>query len=264
VKPIETRVAHTGTEELRFHGRRVFAELLGRTSLGQMLVLGISGRLLSEDEIGIIDDLITVMTSADPRLWPFKLTRLAASYGTAAYGVAVTLIGSEGGMYGTNRLATAARWLVDLERRTNTTSPTDEALLAILDEGGDAAAGFGVLYRARDERFTALVKRLVERERNDMPFTRVCLQVARVARERRQLEAHVSLAVAAVCLDVGMSVEAVAGFWALILAHCALANAVEGASQAPAVLRELPLESVSYRGAGPRTSPRKLARTEHG
>ncbi len=257
--PIETRVAHTGTDELRLHGRRVFAELLGHASIGQMLVLGISGRLLDEQEIGVIDDLVTAMSSADPRLWPFKLTRLAASYGVASYGVAATLIGSEGGLYGTNRLASAARWLVELERRTKTTDMTDDALLVILDEGGAAAAGFGVLYRARDERFAALVNRLRERDRHERPYTKLCLHAARVARERRQMEAHVSLVVAAVCLDVGMSVDAIAGFWALILTHCALANAVEGATQAPDVLQRLPLVAVTYRGAEPRTSPRKIA-----
>ena len=143
--PIETRVAHTGSDELRFHGRRVFAELLGHTSVGQMLVLGISGRLLHGDELGAIDDVVTAMSSADPRLWPFKLTRLAASYGVAAYGVAVTLIGSEGGMYGTNRLASAARWLVELQRRTTSGGLTDDTLVAILDEGGEGTAAFGVL-----------------------------------------------------------------------------------------------------------------------
>lgn len=165
-------------------------------------------------------------------------------------------------MYGTNRLVSAARWLVELRRRMESSSPTDDAILTIIDEGGEGAAGFGVLYRARDERFAALMNRLRERNRHELPYAKLCFWAARVAREHRQLEAHVSLVVAAVCLDVGMSVESVGGFWLLILTHCALANAVEGAAQAPDLLQRLPVETVTYRGAPPRTSPRKVAATQ--
>jgi hypothetical protein len=228
-----------------------------------MLLLGISGRLLDDEELAVIDDLLVVMSSADPRQWPFKLTRLVASYGVAPYGVAATLVGSEGGMYGTNRLASTSRWLIDVARNSGTQGLADDEMLAILDAGG-AAAGFGVLYRSRDERFAALVSRLRERKRDSLPFMTIALQAARIGRDRKQLEAHVSLAVAAACLDVGLSVEAIAGFWTLILMHCALANAIEGAAQAPPQLQQLPLDTIEYKGQMPRTSPRKQAATAGG
>ena len=97
IEPIVTRVAHTGADELRFHGRKVFAELLGHTSVGQMLVLGISGKLLDADAIAIVDDIVTVMSSADPRMWPFKVTWLGSAYGLTSLGHPVSLIAARAG-----------------------------------------------------------------------------------------------------------------------------------------------------------------------
>lgn len=252
VPAITTRVGHTGADELRFHGRKVFAELLGRTNVGQMIILGITGRLLADDEVAIIDDIITAMTSTDPRLWPFKVTRLASSYGNGAYGVAATLIAGEGGMYGTNRIESAARWLVDLHHRSGM-AITDDEIASVLDTSGGA---FGVLYRARDERFEALMSQIAKRGRNERDFTTLCLRAVRIARERKQLETHVSLAVAALCLDLGLTPRQIGMFGLVFMFHDALANATEGALQRPPVLQQLPQETLQYAGREVRRSPR--------
>ncbi|NVB78465.1 MAG: hypothetical protein HOV81_08745 [Kofleriaceae bacterium] len=230
----------------------MFAELLGRATTAQMVVLGISGTLLDDEQIAVIDDIVTAMSSADPRLWPFKVTRLAASHGTAPFGVAATLVAGEGGMYGSNRLLDAARWLAALGAKANGGTLTDDEVAAELA----GAAGFGVVYRARDERFEALVRQLERRRREHLPFTALCLQAARVARERIQVEAHVYLLVAAICLDLGLQPDAIAAFGVVFLFHDSLANAVEGARQAPTVLQALPRECVEYRGRAARRSPR--------
>lgn len=252
---IVTRVAHTGADELRMHGRRVFGQLLGHTSVGQMLVLGATGRLLDHDELAIVDDIVTAMSSADPRLWPFKVTRLACSYGTAPYGVAATLVAGEGGMYGSNRLFDTARWLSDVKRRADVAPLGEDEMTELLAAG----AGFGVLYRARDERFDALMKQAELRGRSSLPHARLCLQAARVARERRSTEAHVYLAIAALCLDIGLTHDAIAALGTIVLFHDALANATEGALQAPTILQTLPSQCVEYRGREPRQSERAQA-----
>jgi hypothetical protein len=249
---IITRVAHTGADELRFHGRRVFGELLGKTTTGQMLMLGISGVTLDEQQMAVIDEIVTAMSSADPRLWPFKVTRLASSHGNVAYGVGATLVAGEGGMYGSNRLAQTAEWLQRAVSGTDVDAVSDDAIEQLIGQPG---AGFGVLYRARDERFEALMRK---RGESMGAHTRFCGRAARVARERKNTEAHVYLAVAALCLDIGLTVEAIAGFGIVFLFHDALANAIEGARQAPPVLRELPDAVVDYRGPTSRQSERSV------
>ena len=254
VEPIVTRVAHTGADELRFRGKRVFGELLGNVSASQMLALGVGGQLLSADDAAVIDDIVTAMSSADPRLWPFKVTRLASAHGVAAYGVAATLIAGEGGMYGTNRLLDAARWLRALAREP---ALDDSRILAALQS---EARGFGVVYRSHDERFAALMAHAARRGRLEKPHAALCMRAVRIAREHLQLEPHAFLAVAALGLDLGLDERAVAMIGLLLLFHDALANAIEGAEQAPRELRSLPVEVLDYRGKSPRESPRARER----
>jgi hypothetical protein len=257
VTPIVTRVAHTGADELRFQGRRVFGELLGHVKTAQMIVLGISGKLLDDEQIAVIDDIVAAMSSADPRLWPFKVTRLAASYGGTAFGVASSLVAGEGGMYGSNRLRDAARWLTALHAKAGARGLSDDEMARELA----GAAGFGVVYRARDERFAALVRQIERRGRHERPHIALCMQAARVARERNQLEAHVYLLVAALCLDLGLEPDVIGAFGIVFLFHDSLANAVEGARQAPTELQALPRQYVEFRGRAHRQSPRAAAQS---
>ena len=251
--PIATRVAHTGTDELRFCGHRVFGELLGRVSATQLQMLGLAGVLVDRDSAAVIDDLLTVMSSADPRMWPFKIARLAASHGSAAFGAAASIVAAEGGIFGPNRMRATAQWLVDVRDGLGDRDVDDAALLSILEAG---AVAFGVLYRNHDERFAALVRQLEARGRDTGPHVSLCLRIVRVGREQRQLEPHVFLGIAAACLDLGLSVDATAAFATLLLFHNAIANAVEGARQRPALLRELPGDVIAYEGPPARSSPR--------
>lgn len=256
VNPILTRVAHTGADELRFHGHKVFSELLGRMSVGQMLMLGISGKLLDAEAIAILDDIIIVMSSADPRMWPFKMTRLGSAFGLASFGTAISLIGAEGGMFGPNRMLASTQWLLNLESDLQSADSIDAAILLALDRD---SRPFGVLYRPRDERFEALVHQIGQRGRQSLPFTSLCLRAVNVARDLRKIEPHVFLIIAAIGLDLGLTPPAIASLASVLLFHDALANAVEGAEQRPAVLHELPTDRVAYTGHPARTSDRKAA-----
>ncbi len=252
IEPIETTVAHTGSDELRFHGRRVFGELLGHSTVGQMLMLGICGRMLAPEELAMVDDIITAMSSADPRMWPFKITRLASACGPAATAVATSLVAAQGGMFGPNRMSASARWLVELD----SSASTDAEILAVIDRGSEA---FGVTYRARDERYEALMRQVERRGRHELRFTALCRRAVALARDQRRLEPHVFVAIAAIALDAGIDIAAVGSLATLALFHDALANAIEGARQQPAILRELPRDRIDYRGHTPRTSPRAAA-----
>lgn len=251
--PIYTRVGHTGLDELRFRGHCVFGDLLGNTTAMQMLVCGVTGRILDEEDMSVFDDILTSMSSADPRLWPFKITRIACAHGSAAVGMGATFVASQGAIFGVNRFEEIARVLLELHRRVNDESLDDEALLAILEQG---TVGFGILYGRHDARFDALVRQAIERGRDTRSFMRVALRSVQIARTRLQLEPHVFVAIAALCLDMNMSPYEVGVLGMLPLFHDALANATEGAEQQPAMLRSLQPDRVRYVGRGKRVSQR--------
>jgi hypothetical protein len=211
----------------------------------QMLVCGITGRIHDRDDMIVVDDIVTAMSSADPRIWPFKITRLAAAYGSAALAVGATLVASQGAIFGANKFQEIAEVLIDLRHRIIDEQVDDEHLAAILQPG---KAGFGVLYGRYDARFDALVQQAAKRGRDQRAFMQVCQRAAHIARTKLNVEPHVFVAIAALCLDMGMTPYQAGVFGMLPLFHDALANAAEGAAQQPAVLRRLPTSSIRYEG----------------
>jgi len=253
--PIETHVGHTAAQELRFRGHKVFADLLGKTSAMQMLVCGLTGRILDADDMLVVDDILTAMSSADPRLWPFKITRLAAAHGNPALAMGATFVASQGAIFGVNRFQQIADVLVDLTSR----KLSDDELFEVLSKG---TVGFGILYGRYDARFDALVGQVLKRNRETRPHMSVALQAVRIARTKLNTEAHVFVAIAALCLDMEMTPYQVGLFGMLPLFHDALPNAAEGAEQHPASMQELPSSAVKYVGRAPRESVRARERRE--
>ena len=248
IDPIYTRVGHTGAEELRFQGKRVIGELLGTTTTTQMLVLAIAGRVLGADEAGLIDDMMTAMASADPRLWPFKLTRLASAHGSASYGVGATIVASQGALFGPTRFEEIAEVLRELANHAS----CDDELEAVLRQG---RVGFGILYGRYDVRFDALMGQLEKRGHRGA-FVDLVGRAVRVARLRLNVEPHVFVAIAALGLDLQLTPRQIGVLGMLPLVLDALPNAVEGAQQAPIALQCLPPSVVQYVGPKPRASER--------
>lgn len=248
VDPIYTRVGHTGAEELRFRGKRVLGELLGTTTTTQLLALAITGRVLAQADATLIDDMMTAMASADPRLWPFKLTRLASAHGSASYGVGATIVASQGAIFGPTRFAEIAGVLRELAAHAG----DDDQLEAKLREG---RTGFGILYGRYDVRFDALMGQL-DRRGHRGPFCDLVRRAVHVARTRLNVEPHVFVAIVALGLDLELTPAQIGALGMLPLILDALPNAVEGAQQAPIALQCLPTSVVLYVGPEPRASER--------
>lgn len=249
---IETRVGLTGVDEYWFWGHRVFSELLGRTTTGQMLACGITGRILAAEEAGVIDDIVTAMTSADARLWSFKLARVAASHGSPMYGVAATLVMSHRTHFGAHGFQAVAEGLVDLHRQDALGELGDDALATAIAQG---APGFGMLYSPMDPRFDALLDQAAKRGRGDLPFVSLCRRAGRIGRAQR-IEPQAFAAVCALCLDLQMTPYQAGLIGMLALIHVSLAHASEGAHQQSPALKQLADEYVKYVGPAARTSPR--------
>jgi len=89
---VRTRTAHMGWDEHRYFGRAVFGDLTGKESLTYLMALSILGRELPRDCYPVLDDAACSLTLADPRIWPLKLTRLVASYGSTVPAAAAGLL----------------------------------------------------------------------------------------------------------------------------------------------------------------------------
>ncbi|MBW2736501.1 MAG: hypothetical protein JRH20_29285 [Deltaproteobacteria bacterium] len=253
---VPTQVAAAGTKEHLFMGRRVFAELTGETSMTSLLFLGITGRLPEEDEVGVLDAIASTWTVADPRVWPLKVARLLASHGNALSGLGGGFLALSCRFIGPWRnLPATSRLLVEVNEATAHGEDFNEAVHALL-AARRYLPGFGVPFRAEDERLAPLRRCLERTGRQAHHYFSLSERLASWVMERRQLGPNAALSVAAALLDVGVGAASQGAMGAALMVHMFFANACEGAEQRAEVLKRLPKETVRYIGKAPRLSPR--------
>jgi hypothetical protein len=256
---VKTRTAHWGWDEHRYFGKAVFAELTGKESLASLVALSVVGRSLPPECIGLIDDVAGAVTLADPRIWPLKLTRLIASYGSTLPAVAAGLLMQEEARIGPWACVHAAHTLLDLcaalGDEVDDQLRVAEAVRELLGRC-DFVWGFGTPFRRQDERLVALREHVVRRGRDGLPYYRLMNRTADLVREARGAEPNLGIALAAIFLDMGLVPQEIGALVACLMQHMFFAQAVEGARQADPGLRQLSPESLDYVGRPSRTSPR--------
>lgn len=256
---LTTHCAHWGFREHRYFGHRVFEELLGRETFTGLTVLGVLGRRLPTEHYAIIDEAAVALTLADPRIWPLKLTRLLASYGSPMLAAAGGCLVLEGARIGPSATEHAARLLLELRARLGDQFDDPELVRSATFatcQGRRFVPGFGTPFRPEDERLLAFTKSLARRGKTTLPHFRTLTLTAPVITELTRAQPNISIGVAACFLDLGLSVSEIAPLTTALLHHMFLANALEGAAQAAPWVRELPDHAIEYVGPTERRSPR--------
>jgi len=260
---IETRVAKVGQGEHHFCGYPATSKLLGRQSSAGMLLLAVGAGPGSAEDHAVLNDVAVALTAGDPRAWPMKIARLVASYGDFFAGWAASSLFLPEAQLGPSTSGQAADWLHGVAALADDPVVRGERFDAVVREvllGRQRLPGFGVPFRDVDERLAALRGALERRGRCQRRFWQIMDAVATIVRRERQLEPNIGLGLAACLLDLGLQPPQVPRLLAALAAHMFVANAAEGADQAAAVLRELPLDRVDYQGPEPRQSPRARAK----
>jgi hypothetical protein len=256
-EPLFTRVGHAGWSDHRHFGRWVFKELAGNTSTTGLIAMAATGRVINEDDCRMLDDVATILTVADPRIYPLKLVRLASAYGSPLAGQAAAVSAMEGAIVGPQISQDAAFWLTEVasELGGGIADPLEirRVVKKHLSERG-RISGFGVPFRKEDERRFALAERVFARNRHEGKYWKLQDAIAGIVFEARGVPANVGLSVAALSLDMGLNPGDLAALYIGLTINVFLANAVEGARQAPGVLRCIPAEHVEYVGVAPRNS----------
>ena len=256
IPPLPTHVAHSEFGANRFHGFPV-PSLAGEETLTGLTAIAVGGRRLDAAERAMLDDVAVSLTLADPRVWPLKMARLVSAYGGCLPALAVGFLCVEEAVIGYWTAGRAAELLMELRNEVHETT-VDSVLprLARRVDRGESLWGFGVPFRPYDERLFLLRRRVVERGRDQLPFWRIAEAAGAATRQLKGLEPNIASGVAAVCLDLGFTPRQI-GILCVTLAQVdIMANAVEGAEQAPAILRKLPDDRVRYVGKSSRQSPR--------
>jgi hypothetical protein len=265
---LPTRVGHAEWGDNRFRGYSAGVELSGHETVTGLLVLAIAGRRLEENERLMLDDMATVTTVADPRIWPLKLVRVTSAYGGCLAAMAAATVSLEGAQVGHQTVGRAAEVLTHLREAllANTANHTFSGDLVLEDHCRRLLAehgrlfGLGVAFRPRDERVDLLADRVAARGRNERPYWQLFGKVAAAFWRIKNVRPNMGLAAGAVCLDMGFTPDQIGPLVTALATPAYWANAFEGAEQMPACLQTLPESCVRYVGPASRVSPRAAVR----
>jgi hypothetical protein len=188
-----------------------------------------------------------------------KMVRLLSAYGGTVAGIAGGYAGAEDAAVGAWTACLGARLLLRVERELDGEQDEPEAIEACVARLRRARAvmhGFGIPARPVDERFEALKRCMHDFGAATGRYWRLLEAMDAVTRRSLKTPANIAGGVAAACLDLGLTPEQAGTIGIMVTLPAFIASAVEGAQQAPQVLRSLPLEHVSYVGVAARSSPR--------
>jgi hypothetical protein len=210
-RPIQ-RAGHIGDRDNRFCGHGVFTELHAAIRDPFELVALAFGVRLAEGDREVVRCMALALCSPDARVWPLKLARTLAAYGNPIAGSFGAQLASDSDRMGPGTAAGAAASLVWLAEElaaagvdASTDDATLDAALAAAVERHRACRGrimgFGVPFRAEDERLLALREMLAGHPATRRPTWRLFERLARVMRGHGGLAPNIVIALAALLVD---------------------------------------------------------------
>jgi hypothetical protein len=256
--PIPTRVGWADFGDYDTYGKRLYRDLAGKTPFLALAAFSLTGKLLDDEDAKVLDDLAVCVHVPEPRVWPVKLARVAATSGTVVTGLvagASVLDSAYIGVHAAGAAASVLRELAGFVERTAATNGARSELIAQFVASREHLAGFGVQARRVDERVVAMRAALTARGRAGRPFWSLGEELWAAA-EKKGLGVNVFGAVAAALSDLDLDPDAVASMLALLLQPSFLAHAHEGTQRRAASLARLPADAIRYVGKAPRTSAR--------
>ena len=257
MKTLTTQVAKHLLGDNRYFGYSALQELLGHETLTSLLALAVTGRRCSVEERELLDDLSVIMTSADPRIWPLKLTRLVASYGGTLAGYAAGQLPMEGDQIGPWIVGHAAEMLVRLKKAVDAQPLDRQAAARDFVKMTPRFLGYGVPMRPTDERLDALDVRMRTNGRDQLPFWQLHVLLANELLCEKNLRPNICVGLAAMLLDLGYTPQQASAVATFQNQNVFAANAYEAATQSEELMRTLPDDAVDYIGEPARISPRR-------
>ncbi|MDP9002867.1 MAG: hypothetical protein M3O46_22485 [Myxococcota bacterium] len=262
---IRTRVARNIEGDNLYFGHWTLRDLLARETMTGLMCMAATGRRPSDEERGVLDIIAVALCSADPRIWPLKLTRLVASYGGTLAGLGAGQLAMEGKHIGPWVIGHAASLLIllreGLAEPVNDASAIDAAIWDFI-ASRRRMVGYGVPLRERDERMEALGVQMSKMGRDGLPYWQLQQALSTAMNRRWRVAPNAAIGIAAILLDLGYSPSQASAVSTFLNQNVFAANAFEAAQLRAPEMQRLPQEHVAYVGPALRVSPRARARGE--
>lgn len=253
---IRTNVAAARWGDNRYRGFSVRDELAGRIDTWSAISLAVGHRRLTTAEAAVLDDVAVCALAADPRIWPLKIVRLLSSYGHVTTGTIAGIYCTEAARIGWRAYFIAGEFLAELSECADASAR--QANLSARLSRKENLPGYGVAHRDRDERATALSTCLESKGRTTGKHWKLAHEIEDLLAPKG-IHINMGAAGAAVMMDLGFLPTQLLAMGPYLVYANYLANAVEGAAQAPEILQRLPSDTIEDRTPSPRLSPRARA-----
>lgn len=249
---IETRVGLIVEGDNRFMGASVFHALhLTHLSPLDTLLAAFGVPQLSDLDREALRLASLVLISPDARVWPLKLCRLLSSYGSPLVGTFAAQLVLKTQMLGPITIGAAAAGLIAFRARIQAGMPARESLTVWKTACNGRIPGFGVPFRAQDERLVALRGFVGPAGLASRPFWQTNEQLFALTEDGPEVP-NIALGLAGLLLDVGISPENTGLVAAQLMAPVYVAHALEASQTDRHILPHLPPSAVNYRGIPPR------------
>lgn len=260
---LATQLGHAGWHEHEVRGVALFDLDSRVASIPELALLVLGVQTTDPRAAEILEACARSILNPDPRIPPMKLVRLGAAHGRIGPGLAAVFVGLEGANLGMSVVESTAEFLCAIDRAIGKDfdEPSLDAFLLEHRHSGERIYGFGVAGRPTDERWEWLSKQLEGVASGPRAWWRLFERAAAML-GRQGRKPSVSGGLAAAMLDLGCSPAQVGALAHLCGILPLLGNALEGAEQAPELLRVLPASCVEYVGRPPRISPRAAGADE--
>lgn len=255
---IDTRVGWAGFGDYHHFGHLLYKDLVGKTSFLGFAALAVTGKLPTSEDVRVLDDIAACFQCPDPRVWPTKLTRIAASNGRFVPGMIAGWAALVSGI-GSPIAEASANMLLDLERRIAASSDGEQALRDFV-ASKPGLPGFWVYGRRVDERVAPLRESMSRHGRSTRPMWSLAEKLWSSMEREHGLTVSIWGGFAAALLDLGFAPGDMQPLLSLFFQPSCLAHTVEAARLKSPGLREFPIANVKYVGRPPRLSPRASGR----
>ena len=250
--PVRTRIGFAEHGDYEHFGRRLFRDFVGHTSYVGLAAFSLTGRELSPEDAALLDDIAVAGHVPEPRVWPMKVARLAASSGRALTGYLAGIAVLDSDLLAGAAASFAAKLLAEAKVAI-ADAPDRSAALGAFVRSKDPWPTIGVQGgRGVDERVVALRGCVERRGVATREHWALSTELWALVEAEKNVRATIFDATAAVLLDLAFSIEEIHALATILLQPQFLAHAFDGAMHPAPSLARLPDEAVVYVGPAPR------------
>lgn len=240
-------------ERVVFRGKDLFRDLKDSSWMG-LLLYGITGRLLTDNQIRLFEGIWTLCTSyPDPRLWNNRVAALAgAARSTATLGISAGNAVSEASIYGGRPFIRVIDFLFRAKAQLDQGADLTGAVRKEL-HNYRSISGYGRPITRIDERIGPLMALAEELGFSRGPYVQLAFAVEDILLNTRlRLHMNIAAVTAALAADQGLSAREYYHYSVLSFSVGMLACYIDAMNKPEGAFFPLRCDRVIYEGSPPR------------